>query len=175
MPHYPDEIEYSDKYQDDSYEYRHVLLPKEVYKKMSRNKLLSENVRFYWFRNGEVSESNNPEAGSTTNSISQSPTSCCSEEPEEPIHKLDCHLLGSSPQLIHSCMPDYPISTSYCIHSHLLSYSALLAFLTNSPDNTEAKAFGVAWGKKVFKKDFQRISYPKQDKIAINTSEYWYV
>ncbi|KAI9549988.1 hypothetical protein GHT06_007516 [Daphnia sinensis] len=23
MPHYPDEIEYSDKYQDDSYEYRH--------------------------------------------------------------------------------------------------------------------------------------------------------
>ncbi len=44
MPHYPDEIEYSDKYQDDYYEYRHVLLPKEVYKKMSRNKLLSENV-----------------------------------------------------------------------------------------------------------------------------------
>ena len=46
MPHYPDEIEYSDKYQDDHYEYRHVLLPKEIYKKVSRNKLLSENVHF---------------------------------------------------------------------------------------------------------------------------------
>jgi len=26
MPHYPGEIEYSDKYNDDSYEYRHVIL-----------------------------------------------------------------------------------------------------------------------------------------------------
>ncbi len=34
MPHYPDEIEYSDKYQDDSYEYRHVILPKRVAKEM---------------------------------------------------------------------------------------------------------------------------------------------
>ena len=31
MPHFPDEIEYSEKYQDDDYEYRHVLLPKNVY------------------------------------------------------------------------------------------------------------------------------------------------
>jgi len=34
MPHYPDEIEYSDKYVDDSYEYRHVILPKRVAKEM---------------------------------------------------------------------------------------------------------------------------------------------
>jgi cyclin-dependent kinase regulatory subunit CKS1 len=34
MPHYPDEIEYSDKYQDDAFEYRHVILPKRVAKEM---------------------------------------------------------------------------------------------------------------------------------------------
>jgi cyclin-dependent kinase regulatory subunit CKS1 len=34
MPHYPDEIEYSDKYNDDVYEYRHVILPKPVAKEM---------------------------------------------------------------------------------------------------------------------------------------------
>lgn len=44
MPHYPDEIEYSDKYMDDYYEYRHVILPKEVYKKIPRGRLLTENV-----------------------------------------------------------------------------------------------------------------------------------
>lgn len=43
MPHYPDEIEYSDKYEDDYYEYRHVLLPKAIYKSLPRNKLLAEN------------------------------------------------------------------------------------------------------------------------------------
>ena len=32
MPHYPKEIEYSDKYYDDCYEYRHVILPKEKMK-----------------------------------------------------------------------------------------------------------------------------------------------
>ena len=42
MPHFPDEIEYSEKYSDDLYEYRHVLLPKEVYKKLPRNRLLTE-------------------------------------------------------------------------------------------------------------------------------------
>ncbi len=43
MPHYPSDIEYSDKYKDDYYEYRHVVLPKEVYKKMPvKGKLLSE-------------------------------------------------------------------------------------------------------------------------------------
>mmetsp|Transcript_90741 Transcript_90741/g.256224 ORF Transcript_90741/g.256224 Transcript_90741/m.256224 type:complete len:101 (-) Transcript_90741:127-429(-) len=34
MPHYPDEIEYSERYNDDRYEYRHVILPKEVAKQM---------------------------------------------------------------------------------------------------------------------------------------------
>lgn len=34
MPHYPDEIEYSDKYMDDLYEYRHVILPKRIAKDM---------------------------------------------------------------------------------------------------------------------------------------------
>ena len=43
MPHYPDEIEYSDKYSDELYEYRHVILPKETYKKIPKNKLLDEN------------------------------------------------------------------------------------------------------------------------------------
>lgn len=43
MPHFPDDIEYSDKYFDDYYEYRHVLLPKAIYKKMPKGKLLGEN------------------------------------------------------------------------------------------------------------------------------------
>ena len=34
MPHYPSEIEYSDKYYDECYEYRHVILPKEIMKKI---------------------------------------------------------------------------------------------------------------------------------------------
>lgn len=42
MPHFPDEIEYSEKYQDDKFEYRHVLLPKDIFKKMPRNHLLTE-------------------------------------------------------------------------------------------------------------------------------------
>jgi hypothetical protein len=42
MPHFPDEIEYSDKYKDDHYEYWHVLLPKDIFKKLPKNKLLSE-------------------------------------------------------------------------------------------------------------------------------------
>ena len=43
MPHFPDEIEYSEKYNDDSFEYRHVMLPKPIFKKMPRNRLLTEN------------------------------------------------------------------------------------------------------------------------------------
>lgn len=43
MPHFPDEIEYSEKYQDDHFEYRHVMLPKHVYKKIPRDRLLTEN------------------------------------------------------------------------------------------------------------------------------------
>lgn len=54
MPHYPDEIEYSDKYTDDYYEYRHVLLPKEVYKRIQKGRLLSETVTIILSRNGEI-------------------------------------------------------------------------------------------------------------------------
>ncbi len=36
-------IEYSEKYSDDSHEYRHVILPKELAKSLPRNRLLSEN------------------------------------------------------------------------------------------------------------------------------------
>ena len=42
MPHFPDEIEYSEKYQDDEYEYRHVLLPKAIYRNIPRGRLLYE-------------------------------------------------------------------------------------------------------------------------------------
>ena len=42
MPHYPSEIEYSDKYCDELYEYRHVQLPKSVYKLIPKGRLLSE-------------------------------------------------------------------------------------------------------------------------------------
>ena len=42
MPHFPDEIEYSEKYSDDLYEYRHVMLPKDIYKKLPRNRVLNE-------------------------------------------------------------------------------------------------------------------------------------
>eukprot|EP00428_Durinskia_dybowskii_P013905 CAMPEP_0170222046 /NCGR_PEP_ID=MMETSP0116_2-20130129/10714_1 /TAXON_ID=400756 /ORGANISM="Durinskia baltica, Strain CSIRO CS-38" /LENGTH=124 /DNA_ID=CAMNT_0010472731 /DNA_START=92 /DNA_END=467 /DNA_ORIENTATION=+ len=34
MPHYPDEIEYSEKYMDERFEYRHVILTKPVAKEM---------------------------------------------------------------------------------------------------------------------------------------------
>ena len=43
MPHYPEEIEYSEKYCDDLYEYRHVLLPKNIFKQIPRGRLLTEN------------------------------------------------------------------------------------------------------------------------------------
>mmetsp|Transcript_34515 Transcript_34515/g.52028 ORF Transcript_34515/g.52028 Transcript_34515/m.52028 type:complete len:98 (+) Transcript_34515:90-383(+) len=47
MPHYPDEIEYSDKYFDDVYEYRHVILTKSIAKTMFKvtegKRLLSED------------------------------------------------------------------------------------------------------------------------------------
>ena len=42
MPHFPEEIEYSEKYYDDVYEYRHVLLPKQTYKQMPQGRLLLE-------------------------------------------------------------------------------------------------------------------------------------
>ena len=42
MPHYPNEIDYSDKYADDYYEFRHVMLPKHIYKSMPQGRLQSE-------------------------------------------------------------------------------------------------------------------------------------
>mmetsp|Transcript_62565 Transcript_62565/g.135815 ORF Transcript_62565/g.135815 Transcript_62565/m.135815 type:complete len:95 (-) Transcript_62565:189-473(-) len=36
MVHYPDEIEYSEKYADNTYEFRHVTLPKNITKEMYR-------------------------------------------------------------------------------------------------------------------------------------------
>lgn len=43
MPHFPDEIEYSEKYQDENFEYRHVLLPKHIHKKAPRSRMLTEH------------------------------------------------------------------------------------------------------------------------------------
>ncbi|KAL5679206.1 hypothetical protein ACJX0J_005591, partial [Zea mays] len=37
-----EQIQYSEKYYDDTYEYRHVVLPPEVAKLLPRNILLSE-------------------------------------------------------------------------------------------------------------------------------------
>jgi cyclin-dependent kinase regulatory subunit CKS1 len=44
MPVYPPEIDYSGKYVDEYYEYRHVILPKELMKKLPKGKLLTESV-----------------------------------------------------------------------------------------------------------------------------------
>jgi cyclin-dependent kinase regulatory subunit CKS1 len=42
MPHFPDETEYSEKYQNELNEYRHFLLPCAVYKSMVKDRLLLE-------------------------------------------------------------------------------------------------------------------------------------
>lgn len=42
MPTFPKEIEYSEKYSDDLYEYRHVILPRTISKKMPKGKILAE-------------------------------------------------------------------------------------------------------------------------------------
>ena len=36
-------IEYSEKYQDDKHEYRRIILPKELIKTLSKNRLLTES------------------------------------------------------------------------------------------------------------------------------------
>lgn len=82
MPHYPDEIEYSDKYVDDHYEYRHVILPKDVYKKIPRSRLLTESVTEILSRNGEQSEFNSLAAGYITSSTAPNLTSSSSAEPK---------------------------------------------------------------------------------------------
>jgi cyclin-dependent kinase regulatory subunit CKS1 len=43
MPHYPTEIEYSEKYTDDLYEYKHAILPETTFRKIPRGVLLSES------------------------------------------------------------------------------------------------------------------------------------
>ena len=43
MSNFPDEIEYSEKYYDGKYEYRHVLLPKEIFNLMPKERLLKED------------------------------------------------------------------------------------------------------------------------------------
>jgi len=40
MPHFPKETEYSDKYYDDYYEYRHVILSQDIFRKLPRNIIL---------------------------------------------------------------------------------------------------------------------------------------
>ena len=43
MPRFTENIEYSEKYQDEVFEYKHVILTQEAYEKITRNKLLTEN------------------------------------------------------------------------------------------------------------------------------------
>lgn len=43
MVHYPNEIEYSDKYYDEVFEYKHVALPKDIYEKIPKGRLLNES------------------------------------------------------------------------------------------------------------------------------------
>lgn len=43
MPFYPEEIEYSDKYNDRFYEYRHVILPKDFARKIKGKGILAES------------------------------------------------------------------------------------------------------------------------------------
>ncbi len=54
MPHYPEEIEYSDKYTDDYYEYRHVILPREIAKKLTKGKLLTQQVLHYYIKEWRI-------------------------------------------------------------------------------------------------------------------------
>lgn len=40
MPKYPKEIEHSEKYYDDSFEYKHVVLTEQVTKRLPRSRLI---------------------------------------------------------------------------------------------------------------------------------------
>ena len=40
MPRYPDNIEQSNKYYDDYYEYKHLILPEAIYKKLGKERKL---------------------------------------------------------------------------------------------------------------------------------------
>jgi hypothetical protein len=94
MPHYPDDIEYSDKYMDDHYEYRHVILPRDVYKKAPRSRLLTESVcKYSNVRNGEDWVYNKVEDGCIIKFINLSLISYFFAGLKEQIHKLDYLLL----------------------------------------------------------------------------------
>ena len=101
MPHYPEEIEYSDKYFDDFYEYRHVILPKHIFKKIQKGifKILSSKASSSANKNGEALEFNNLEAGLITKLIDQSLTFFCFEEPKTQIQILVCLLQGLVPHI----------------------------------------------------------------------------
>lgn len=43
MVHFPREIEHSDKYYDTNFEFKHVILPKDLYDRMPKCRLLSES------------------------------------------------------------------------------------------------------------------------------------
>lgn len=114
MPHYPDEIEYSDKYMDDFYEYRHVILPKDVYKRIPRGRLLTEQVLISPCRSGVPLACNSPEGGSTMRSINQNLIFCFSEGPRIAIPRLDFLPQGSS-------LPPIPSSSEFVIIHHFIS------------------------------------------------------
>jgi cyclin-dependent kinase regulatory subunit CKS1 len=42
MTYFPEDVEYSEIYNDDTYEYRHVVITKFIFKFMPKNKLLEE-------------------------------------------------------------------------------------------------------------------------------------
>ena len=43
MVHFPKQCEHSEKYYDDLFEYKHVILTKEMFDRIPKNKLLCEN------------------------------------------------------------------------------------------------------------------------------------
>lgn len=43
MPHFPNEVEQSEKYADKQYEYKHVILSQEMFLKLPRNTLIKES------------------------------------------------------------------------------------------------------------------------------------
>jgi cyclin-dependent kinase regulatory subunit CKS1 len=43
MPRFPPDLVYGDKYQDNNFEYRNVILTKELFGKIKKDKILKEN------------------------------------------------------------------------------------------------------------------------------------
>nr|XP_018623952.1 cyclin-dependent kinases regulatory subunit isoform X2 [Nicotiana tomentosiformis] len=75
------QIQYSEKYFDDTYEYRHVVLPPDVAKLLPKNRLLSEVSDPFTSRilmSGVQLEFSRAEDGCTMLFIDQSHTSCSS-------------------------------------------------------------------------------------------------